>query len=274
MFIRPARTALPLLLSLLSLPVSGGVVETPGESVVTNITLKVEERDCAEAVDWLKYGLKQEYREVMLMAGTMYDHGICVRRDWSRAVAFYTQAHAAGMARGAERLAAGYADPANGADVAAALWWASKSRSFRVPGCVVGKDAVGDPDRFVAELSAWRPERLAYCNYAAGVIATIASELRYPDMAAAYSMGGKLSLRFLPAVPRIELQKNESQEFAMVGLINGNWKRDRDSKEIAGSIEKAVTQLADRALKRYPQPKGIPEDTVLDLNYTFEIVYK
>lgn len=273
MLIRPARAALPLLLSLLSLPASA-VVETPGESVVTNITLKIEERDCAEAVDWLKYGLKQEYREVMLMAGTMYDNGICVRRDWSRAVGFYTQAHAAGMAKAVERLAAGYADPANGPDVAAALWWASKSRSVRDPNCSVGKEAVNDPDRFVAELSTWRPERLAYCNYVAGVTSTIASELRYPDMAAAYAMGGKLTLRFLPAEPRIELQKNESQEFAMVGLINGNWKRDRDSKEIAGSIQKAVTQLADRALKRYPQPKGIPADTVVEMNYTFEIVYK
>ncbi|MBQ5963748.1 sel1 repeat family protein [Massilia sp. ZL223] len=270
---RPARAVLPLLLSLISLPVAA-VVETPGESVVTNITLKIEERDCTEAVEWLKYGLKQEYREVALMAGTMYDHGICVRRDWARAVGFYTQAHAAGMARGAERLAAGYADPANGPDVAAALWWASKTRSFRDPACRIAKEAVNDPDRFVAELSAWKPERLAYCNYTAGVIMTIASELRYPDMAAAYSMGGKLTLRFLPGVPRIELQKNDSQEFAMVGLINGNWKRDRDSKEIAGSIEKAVTQLGDRALKRYPQPQGIPADSVIELNYTFEVLYK
>ena len=274
MFIRPARAVLPLLLSLLSLPVAARVIETPGESVVTNITLKVEERDCAEAVDWLKYGLKQEYREVMLMAGTMYDHGICVRRDWSRAVGFYTQAHAAGMRRSAERLAAGYADPANGPDAAAALWWAWKGEAFNVAQCGVGKDAANDPDRFVAALSAWTPARLAYCTYAAGVVSTISSELRYPDMAAAYAMGGEMHLRFLPGVPRIELQNSESREFAMVGIINGNWKRDRDSKEIAGSIEKAVTQLGDRALKRYPQPQGIPADSVIELNYTFEVLYK
>ena len=274
MFIRPARSVLPLLLSLLSLSVSAWVIDTPGESAVSIITLRLEDGDCAVAVDWLKYGLKQEYREVMLMAGTMYDHGICVRRDWARAVGFYTQAHAAGMRRSAERLAAGYADPANGPDAAAALWWAWKGEAFNVAQCGVGKDAANDPDRFVAALSAWTPARLAYCTYAAGVVSTISSELRYPDMAAAYAMGGEMHLRFLPGVPRIELQNSESREFAMVGIINGNWKRDRDSKEIKLSIENAVRALAERALKRYPQPKGIPADTVVDLAYTFEVIYK
>ena len=274
MFIRPARAVRPLLLSLLSLSVSAGVIDTPGESAVGSITLRIKAGDCAGAVDWLKDGLKAEYREVELLAGTMYDLGLCVRRDWSRAVGFYSKAYAAGLPEGAERLAAGYADPANGPDMAAALWWGLKGRSFQGSGCVVAKEAADDPDRFVAVLSSWSPQHLAYCNYVTGVMSTISSELRYPDLAVDFALGGDFTLHFLPAVPRIEMQKGEAREYAVLGFVDGDALRDRSTKGVAKSIEKAIKQVTDRALKRYPQPQGIPANAWADMKYTFEIVHK
>lgn len=274
MSIRPARAAFPLLLSLLSLPASASVIPTPGESAVGSITLRIKAGDCAGAVDWLKDGLKAEYREVELLAGTMYDLGLCVRRDWSRAVAFYAKAYAAGLPEGAERLAAGYADPKNGPDAAAALWWAMKGRAFHDPGCGVPQDAANDPDRFVAVLSSWTPQRLSYCNYVVGVMSTISSELRYPELAADFALGGDFTLHFLPAVPRVEVQKGEAREYAVLGFIDGDALRDRSSKAVARSIEKTIKEVTDRALKRYPQPAGIPANSWADMKYTFEIVYK
>ena len=269
---RPAKFgACAASLLLLSLPAAAA---KPGEHAVAGITHRIQSRDCAGAVEWLKDGLKEKYREVAMLAGTMFEHGVCVRRDWMRAVDFYTQAHAAGMPEGAERLAAGFADPANGPDIAAALWWGWRGRAFKSAECGVGKDAVDDPDRFVAELSTWRPERLAYCNYVVGVISTIASELRYPELAKIHALGGDLVLRFLPAVPRVELQKGEWREYPMFGVVSGDTLRDRGSKTVTTSIEKALGEVADRALKRYPQPAGIPADALVQVKYSFEIEYK
>lgn len=138
---------------------------------------------------------------------------------------------------------------------------------------MVGKDAADDPDRFLAELNTWSPERLAYCNYVMGVMSTIASEMRYLELARTHAFGGDLVLRFLPAVPRIELRKAKSREYAMFGVVSGETLRDRKSKPVTGSIEKTVGEVADRALKRYPQPTGIPADALVQVKYSFEIEY-
>ena len=271
----PFRTAcLPACaasLLLLSLPAAAA---KPGEHAVAGITHRIQSRDCAGAVERLKDGLKENHREVAMLAGTMFEHGVCVRRDWMRAVDFYTQAHSAGMPEGAERLAAGFADSANGPDIAAALWWGARGRVVRPTDCVVGKDAADDPDRFVAEVNTWRPERMAYCNYVMGVMSAISSEMRYPELARAHALGGDIILRFLPAVPRIELRKGESREYALIGVVSGETLRDRKSKPVTGSIEKAVGDIADRALKRYPQPQGIPADALVQVMYSFTLEEK
>jgi hypothetical protein len=259
---------------LLALAAPAATSAEPGRHAVARITYRIEKRDCSGAVEELKDGLKEKYREVAMLAGIMFEYGLCVRRDWSHAMGFYRQAYEAGMKEGAERLAAGFADPANGPDVAAALWWAWKGRALPDARCEVGEDAADDPDRFVAELSTWGAERLAYCNYVAGVTSTIASELRYPELARTHSIGGDVVLRFLPGVPRIELQKGESREYALLGWVSGDMLRDRGSKLVTGSIEKALSEVANRALARYPQPAGIPADALVKMKYIFTIEYK
>ena len=258
-------------LILLSVPAAAA---EPGERAVAGITYRIQSRDCSGAVERLNDGLKEKHREVALLAGTMFELGVCLRRDWMRAVDFYTKAHAAGMPEGAERLAAGFADPANGPDIAAALWWGAKGRVAKAADCAAGKDAADDPDRFLAELNTWRPERLAYCNYVVGVMSAIASEMRYPELALTHALGGDLVLRFLPGVPRIELQKGESREYPLFGVVSGDALRERGSKEVTGNIGKTLGEAAERALKRYPQPQGIPADALVQVTFSFEIVHK
>lgn len=261
-----------LLSSLLCLPASAAEPGTRAGSEATNTVRHwIGARKCDVAVERLKSGLKDGYPEVMLLAGSMYENGVCVRQDWDTALGFYAQAFAGGIVEGAERLAAGYADPANGADVAAALWWARRGRGARLKSCEVSGEAAADPDRFVAELAAWPQQRLTICNYLVGVMSTIAAEVKYPDLALEFGAGGDVTLRFRADIPRIELQKGESHEVQLLGHVDGDALRDRKGRGVGGGFEKALNHVADRALRRFPQPKGIPEGTVVEVQYLFSV---
>ena len=249
-----------------------------GQKAVQEITSRIAQKDCTGAVGDLKSALKKGFPEVALLAGSMYENGICVARDWERAVPFYIQAWQGGVSDGADRLAAGYAAPGNGPDVAAALWWASRERDkagkmHGVAGCLPGADAVDDMDRFVTALQAWPQARLAACNYMIGVMSTISAEAKYPAMAYIYAVGGDVTVRFLPAVPRIDTQKGETREYAMMGAINAEKTQDRGTRSV-GEFERMVRALADRALRRYPQPAGIAADTLVQTEYHFGIQYE
>ncbi len=260
-----------LLASLLAAPAALATLPTDGEYSVSEIRRRIENRDCSGAIERLKEGLAKNEAEVALMGGSMYEHGVCVKRDWQRAIPLYARAVEGGQPEGAERLAAGFADPANGPDAAAAIWWAWRGRGFNLSECGVEGKAPADPERLVAEMGKWQATRLAYCVYVAGVMSTISAEMRYPDLARGFALGGDVQLRFYPATPRFELKSIGSREFELVGYFAVDRLRDRKRKGVTGGFEKAVGEAADRALKRYPHPKGIPEDRVLETTYTFYI---
>jgi hypothetical protein len=264
------------LAALLSLP-AAAAESAAGRMAAAGVTGRIAAKDCAGAVDELKAGLKKEYAEVSLLAGSMYEHAVCVPRDWNRAVLFYSQAWQNGIKEGADRMAAGYAAPENGADVAAALWWAGKGRIGASPGsqvtapCAVSAAAADDMDRFVAELQTWPQWQLAMCNYVVGVMSTLSSEIKYPELAQAYGVGGEVTLRFLPAVPKIEFKQGKSREYQLLGVFNGDVLRDRETAAVTGGFEKALGAVAERALRRYPKPAGIPAEAVFAVRYVFEL---
>jgi hypothetical protein len=270
------RLCAALLAGALCLPLAAGAA-TPAQESAAAVTRKIEAQDCQGAVDALKAGLKQGHAEVSLLAGTMYEHGVCVARDWNRAVLFYSQARQSGIKEAADRMAAGYAAPENGADVAAALWWVGKGSIAGAPGqqvlapCAVSPAAFDDMDRFVAELRTWPQWQLAMCNYVVGVMASLSAEIRYPELAKAYGVGGEVMLTFLPAAPKIELKKREATEYRLLGVFNGDMLRDAGTPRVAGSFEKALGTVAERALRRYPQPGGIPKEAVFAVRYFFEL---
>lgn len=265
---RASLTA-PLLLALAAaaLPASAGTYA--GRLAVDAVRGSIAARDCQTAVKRLKSGLENDYPEMLLLAGSMYENGLCVKRDWPRAVSFYAQANEAGEKDGAARLAAGYADPANGPDVAAALWWAWKSPGFPASACSVSREGLADPDRFVAELAAWPKQQLAYCNYVAGVLSTIEAEVKYPELAADHGIGGDVTLRFLAGVPRIDLQRGESREYELVGWVSSDMLRDRKTRKMGDGFVTALSSVANRALARYPHPAGIPADALIRVKFSF-----
>lgn len=248
-----------------------------GRERLSEIMDRIGNKDCAGAVSDLNAALKHDFPEVQLLAGTMYEHGVCVKRDWERAIPYYIQAWQGGVKDAANRLSAGYAAPENG-DVAAALWWASRERDreghaagiAKLVGCTVRPAAADDMDRFVAELQTWPQSRLSACNYMTGVMATIAAELRYPTVAGMYNVGGDVDVRFLPAVPRIDLKLGATRTVQMSGWIDGDATRERESIAKSG-FKQALNEVVERALRRYPHPDGIPPDTLVQLTYRFDV---
>lgn len=260
-----------VLLALLPMAQAGAVTRAAQEAV-HEVRMRIDASDCSGAVERLKAGLKEGHPEVALLAGSMYEHAICVKANWDKAVTFYAQAHEGGLPEGAERLAAGFADPARGPDIAAALWWNLQGRGGAPnDACAVSRQAATDPDRFVAELRTWHPLLLGICNYMVGVTSTISSELRHPGRARAYGLGGEVTLRFLPAVPRIDLKRGDSQEYRLYGWVAGDKLRDREAGLADGFFEQSMRELANHALRRYPQPAGIPAGVQVLVKYVFEL---
>jgi TPR repeat protein len=269
------RLGLAVSLAILA---DGAMARTDGERAAQDVGARLRASDCEGAVKALNAGLKQDYAEVALLAGSMYENGVCVPSDWKRAVSFYSQAYEGGQAEAASRLAAGFAAPENGPDIAAALWWANRGRVQAAQmqanaGCAVSPEAAGDPDLFVAELRTWPQARLLLCNYIAGVMSTLAAEVQYPSRAIRAAMGSDVFLRFQPAVPRIDMLHGESREYQQIGFVDGNKIRPRDTRRLSDSFQTAIGEVADRALRRYPQPAGIPEQTRIQVKYIFNIKY-
>ncbi|GAB3458918.1 hypothetical protein GCM10027321_15450 [Massilia terrae] len=232
----------------------------------------LEKGDCAGVLKPLNAGLEEKLAPVQLVAGAMFDHGICVKPDWDRAMHFYTLADQGGEHAAAFRLAAGFAAPDRGPDVAAALWWLSRTKpAMQVHGCKTAPDTRDHPDRFVAELKTWPQDKLRACNYAAGLVATVAGEVHYPSRALSYSVGGDYVVRFMPGVGRIEMKAGQTREFELVGIVDGNMLAERKSLSVKNSFAENLSEVAQRALARYPRPQGIDPRWQFDVLFRFEV---
>jgi hypothetical protein len=245
-----------------------------GREAVGRVHRSIADNDCQEAIKRLNAGLGDAYPEVQLLAGAMYDNGICVKRNWERASHFYLLAMDGGQKEAVYRLAAGYAAPENGPDIGAALWWASRAGNpVRQKACEVSEAARDDPDRFVAELQAWPQSRLQACNYVTGVMMTVAGEMRYPSKAYGFVMDGVVQLVFHPAIPSIDVKQIAAEERNVYGVVNGDQLRDRRSSTVTKGFEEVGREITARALKRYPQPSGIDPASESKLQIDFGIEY-
>lgn len=242
-----------------------------GEAAVESVVNRIRSGDCKGAVGALNAGLAKNHAEVALLAGSMYDNGVCVRRDWQRAVEFYVRAHDGGHAGAVYRLASGYAAPENGPDIAAALWWASRVKPATVNACAVTGAAADDPDLFVAALNAWPQQRLAQCNYIIGVMSTLGGEMRYPDRPLSFAVGADIEMRFMPAVPRMDVRQTGSTEFRSLGIVDGNELNERGSKRMTAAFLDTVRAVSERAIKRYPQPPGFHPDLQVLMRFKFTV---
>ena len=230
--------------------------ETEAEKAVQAVIDAVTKRDCAAAVAALNTGLGKQHAEVMMLAATMSEEGICLKPNWDRAVTFYQRALNAGQATAAARLAAGYASPIGGRDKATALWWALRAKTSLPQDCNGVAPLVDDADRFVAALNAWPAGRLDACAYAAAVMAMIQGELGSPDVPAAYGVQGKLKLAFVPAEGKVDVADEGIEAVAPTGLQSAGTASDRNGGRKA--LLAYAKDVSDRALRRYERPTAVP----------------
>jgi hypothetical protein len=242
---------------------SSAVAQPFGTNVVARATERVNAGDCAGAVAVLKTGLADNTPGAALLAGTMYERGICLKQDWDSAVGNYVIAHDRGEAAAAYRLAAGYAAPLGGPDPAAALWWIGQSdiKTLRQP-CQVPESERADPDRFVAALQKWTPARIAECNYVAGVFATVASAVKLSKELALARQESQLMVRFRPATADIDVWTTTSG-----GVFGGAMPEGQEAARRAtrsSPFEATFKNIAADAVARYPRPPGLdPAVTVM-----------
>lgn len=241
-----------------------------GAAVVYHVMEDIKAGNCTGAVKRLNEALPDNNPRVDFLAASMFDNGTCVKPDWKSAARLYEKAHDGGIHAAAYRLAAGYAAPDGGPDIAAALWWlAHTNPAMWVDGCEVPSAAVADPDRFVAELKSWPAHKLTACNYAAGVVASVSVEVHYPESALVQDRQGQFRLRFSPGLGRIEIQSGKTGSAncwtsAKTASCGPNAKID------AGSFEETLLQVAQRALQRYPKPEGIDPAWQVSILFNFE----
>jgi hypothetical protein len=258
-------------LTLVSLAIPAAATRrSPGAEASDRVVLRISAGDCAGAAARLNEGLAHNHPEVNLLAGSMFENGVCLKADWARAVGFYSKAFEGGQKAAMYRLMSGFAAPEHGPDAAAALWWSHRPKGeFKIEGCTVSAGALGDPDRFVEELRTWTPIRLATCNYVVGVMATVSGEVRYPEKAQAHSVEGDIIMQFEPAIPRIGFNNVQTRDAPLQGLVNGNAQPDRGFRSVTGSFGEALGQMGARALKRYPQPASIPPGSIAAVAFHF-----
>jgi hypothetical protein len=209
------RLGLVVALAALAFPAWG---RTDGQQAVAGIGERLRAKDCEGTVTSLNAGLKAGYPEVALLAGTMFEAGACVGKDWNKAVHFYALASEGGMREGALRLAAGFAAAANGPDMAAALWWASRA-GLEADLCTARLPKTEDPDRFVEALRAWPARELAVCNYVVGTMSFVFADVRYPMAGVTREIAGRVEVDYVPATSRFKLEARDATGPASKGLL-------------------------------------------------------
>lgn len=230
---------------------------TDAEKAVQAVVDAVAKADCPAAVVKLNTGLGKGYPEVHTLAGAMYEEGLCLKPNWDRALGFYQRAIDAGHPGAAARVAAGYAAPIGGRDLATSLWWAVRAKTPLPAPCARVAPLADDADKFVAVLNTWPVGQLSACTYAAAVMATIQAEAESAGLAATYGLEGKLRFSFVPEQGRVDIADELVAAPPLPGVAADATTRERNAQAARQALAAQMRQLADRALRRYDKPPGI-----------------
>lgn len=225
----------------------------------------VRQGRCADAVKALNEDLKKRDPATQVFAGALFESGLCVRKDWSRAERFLLQAADGGSATARMRLVAGYADAAGGKDPAASLWWAHVAAIPRPADCVLARfDPAMEPEAFVRGVQAWGESRLKACAYVGGVVAGTMAALLDSDTAAGAP----------PTVLRLNYDPGEGR-FVGRRIDNGRAVDERrwgvgEALDHAATAPLALLRTVSlAAVRRYGAPPGLDPNWRVDLEVAF-----
>lgn len=227
--------------------------------------------ECGRAVKELNAGLKARHPGIFLLAGSMYETGVCLKPDWTRAERLYLQAAEAGHEGGRLRLVAGLAEKQR--DVGASLWWLQQSRVGVPAECRVAGFVASDPDAFVLTLQRWDPARVHMCLYVAGVMAQLASDIDYPNVALSFGESARVLAEFHPAQGRIDVRTLSRETLSgSYGLTAGEDDITAASRKVSSALESHVREAAAKALTRFQRPAGLPTELKLAVTFEFRLL--
>jgi TPR repeat protein len=231
-----------------------------------DVPAMVRQGQCASAVRALNEQLKTPTDRLLVFAGAIHEIGACVKRDWPRAESFYLQAARMGSASARLRLAAAYADAANGPDLGASLWWAHEAALPRPEACVVARfSPTMEPEVFVKAIESWGLPRVRACAYVGAVVAGTMADMLDSDAVAAAGPATTVRMSYEPGEGRFVARRMEAER----SVEERRW-RLGDAPDAATDRLGQLRRSALAAARRYAAPSSIDPSWRVDLEWQFD----
>ena len=243
----------------------------PDSNVIRPINTAIMARNCPNALSMMKAGVKAKQPDALLLGGTMFENGTCMKADWDKAQTLYLMADKAGNFSGVPRLMAGFAR--SGRENGLALWWAAKRGYSLGKACDSGVDP-DDTDAFNAKLEGMAPEVFRACVYSAGVFGETIAQGHFPQESVNHGISGSVRMTFKPALGVIEWEQHELNvdERQSYGVRDLALAELEDPRAIKKSLVTYLKAKGLYALSRYQKPdSGFDPDTVLRHEFVFTL---
>jgi hypothetical protein len=244
----------------------------PDRNATAYINRLLKASNCKNVVEEIKSGVKSKQPDVLLLAGTLYEEGVCLAANWDKAAGLYMMADEAGNKSAIPRLIAGYARA--GRDNGMALWWSAKSSlKERLPKpCIPSAHPDDNPDGFNDELGKMPAALFQGCVYAIGVAAELQAQLMFPEIAADQGISGTVTMAFSPAIGRIfwrqdilNVRERNGYRFSYVNVEN-----KQDPRMFNNLLLYYLNAKGQYALSRYQRPEtGFDPSFVYTSRFTF-----
>ena len=233
--------------------------------------------DCEGAVKLLNKSLAEKAPETYLLAGTLYEDGVCLKKSWEKAIYYYSLAQQAplnperpqtkrlALSRIIGTLAMDQRDPGT------ALWWASAAPTVGPAACHSADHLRDDPDAFTAALNNWGAAKLSACVFTIGVLHRIFGDVRYPRDAVQQGMSGTFEMTFIPSQASINWRTLDSSRLAVSHVAQpGNSEARLVKKQFIDYFE----AISKRALADFPKPDNIDPTWEIKEQFSFQVGYE
>lgn len=243
-------------------------MKVPDPRETRRVQAYLDSQDCPGAVQVLKDGVKARQPDVLLMAATMMEEGVCMKADWQKAVNLYDMAYQAGSPTAWEAMVAALA--VAGRDNGGALWHAAQRPTSLPSYCFPKADPVKDPDAFNAELERMAPNVFKACVYMVGVMHEVVGHAKFPRDALYHQVQGDLTMKFVPSTGTISWTFVKTAD-GLASYRPMSSAQFDDERKTEKSLLNYLTGKGTFALARYTRPEGIDPAIVLSTVFVFSI---
>jgi hypothetical protein len=245
-------------------------IKVPDPRETRGLRAYLDSNDCPGALQVVKAGIKARQPDVLLMAGTMMEEGICMKADWEKAVTIYEMAYQEGSPTAWSSMIAALALP--GRDNGRALWYAAQGGLPKgMPsGCIPTADPIKELDAFNTQLEHMAPGLFKACVYMVGVTNEVFGHVQFPPIALHYGVQGNLTMKFTPASGTIAWTFEQTADSTAKYRAMARDQFD-DERKIDKILLTYVTAKGKYALGRYARPDGIDPGIVLSSMFAFTI---